>query len=124
MRIGREGEKIEAHAVEETIYMSNNGTEKSPNDLSRLFEKILEELEVFKLSTLIPGSQVRTWDLSRQSDRQIISEMLVAGMKGTGGWYLDLGTWDPGWNHRIGSPEQTDQTDRTEPIREDQTDQS
>jgi hypothetical protein len=55
---------------------------KSPNDLSVLFERILE---------LTGQSELTRWDLTQESHRRIIGELLVGGMKSTPGWFLDLG---------------------------------
>jgi len=66
---------------------------KSPNDLSVLFQQILKELSEILMteSTLSADSKLISWDLSDRSHRERISEMLVAGMKGTSGWTLRLG---------------------------------
>jgi|TARA_R110000824_G_scaffold170762_1_gene348202 hypothetical protein len=68
---------------------------KSPNDLSVLFERILEDLSGYlmtsRLEELTGQSELTRWDLTQESHRRIIGELLVGGMKSTPGWFLDLG---------------------------------
>ena len=67
---------------------------KSPNDLSVLFEQILLELSeilITESEELTSSSRLISWDLGKQSHRERISEMLVAGMRCTSGWFLNLG---------------------------------
>lgn len=54
---------------------------KSPNDLSVLFELVLEDLSRTEVQL----------DLRRSEDRKIIGEALVQRMRDTRGWFVNLG---------------------------------